>query len=226
VFKIINAVLMVLLGSAVAAAQEPRSADQNAAEARRQRVMFEGMLRQAVETGAGAVARQMGIKLPPSLMLNGPADAFGFPLEDSGFVFHVAVPTMRQFTAFTLRAMAGRQSQMVRSVGAANVVPPLPPQPAPYVDQAVNDLDAFYTLEVKNAIIDSMIQKSAALRIGPDKWLTVSARDNAQPDPTLPSSYTEFNTVVFRIKGSDLAAFHDKRITLDDARKLVTMHEE
>ncbi len=227
-FKVTSAVMMVLLGSAVAAAQEPRRADvRNAADVRSQRVVFEGTLRQAVESGASAVARQVGLRLPPSLMLNGPADAFGFHLEDHGlWMFHIGVPTMRQFSAFTLRVMAGTQSQMVRSVGAANVAAPLPPQPAPYVDQAVDDLDDVYTREVKNAIIDSMIQKSAALRIGPDEWLTVSARDNARPDPTLPSAYSEFHTVVFRIKGSDLAAFHESRISLEEARKRVTMREE
>ena len=227
-FKVTSAVMMVLLGSAVAAAQAPRPADvQNAAEVRGQRVAFEGTLRQAVESGAGAVARQIGLRLPPSLMLNGPADAFGFHLEDQGlWMFHIAVPTMRQFSTFTLRVMAGTQSQMVRSVGAANVPPPLPPQPAPYVDQAVSDLDEVYTREVKNAIIDSMIQKSAALRIGPEEWLTVTARDNAQPDPSLPSDYSEFHTVIFRIKGSDLAAFHERRISLEEARKRVTMRQE
>jgi hypothetical protein len=94
------------------------------------------------------------------------------------------------------------------------------------VDQAVNDLDALYTSQVKNAIIDSMVQKSAALRIGPNEWLTVTARDNAQPDPAAPSDYSEFHTVVFQIKGSDLAAFHQRRISLDEARKRVTMRQE
>jgi len=241
VFKVINAVLMVLLGSAVAAAQEPRRADvQNAAAqeplradvqnaaARKQMSGFEDVLRRAVESGAVAMTRQVGLtEKRPALLLNGPADVFGFRLDDSNLVFHVGVPSMRPMSVFTWRVMAIRQSQIVRPVTAATTGAALPPQPAPYVDQAlVDDPDVIYTREVRNAIIMAMVAQGSALRIGPDEWLTVTARDNAQPDPALPSSQDEFHTLVFRIKGSDLTAFREGRLSLDEARQRITMREE
>ena len=68
----------------------------------------------------------------------------------------------------------------------------------------------------------------------PQKWgdnkevkrLTIAARDNGQPDPRFPSDASDFQTVYFSIKGSDLAEFHEGRLTLEQARKLVTIRED
>ena len=98
-----------------------------------------------------------------------------------------------------------------------------PPQASPWLDQLLADPDGVYTREVQSAIIDSMIKNSVTLNIGPDDTLLVSARDNAQPDPRLPSSSLEFQTLLYRIKGSDLKDFHDGRLTLEEARKRVTV---
>ena len=99
--------------------------------------------------------------------------------------------------------------------------------PSPFVDPALlSEPEAVYTREVKNAIIDTMVENSGALHIGADQWLTVVARDSAPPDPAVPSSQDDFHTIIFQIKGSDLADVREKRLTVDEAKKRVTVREE
>jgi hypothetical protein len=82
-----------------------------------------------------------------------------------------------------------------------------------------------YTREVKAALIDAMIEHSGPLGMGPDEWLTVAARDNVPRDPLIPGDATDFSTIIFRVKGSDLAAFRAGRMTLDEARQKVEVRE-
>jgi hypothetical protein len=89
----------------------------------------------------------------------------------------------------------------------------------------VDDPEAQYTLEVKSALIDAMIENSQPLAIGPDEWLTVAARDNVQVDPLVRGDRAEFSTIIFRVRGSDLGAFRAGRITIDEVRKKVEVRE-
>ena len=80
-------------------------------------------------------------------------------------------------------------------------------RPPPNVDARVVDNPAEgYTREVKAALIDAMIENSGPLALGPDEWLTVAARDNVPRDPLSPGDTADFSTIIFRVKGSDLAA--------------------
>lgn len=89
----------------------------------------------------------------------------------------------------------------------------------------IDDPESRYTQEVKAALIDSMIENSQPLGIGPDEWLIVAARDNVPHDPLTPGDKTDFSTVIFRVRGSDLGAFRAGRITIDDVRKKVDVRE-
>jgi len=82
-----------------------------------------------------------------------------------------------------------------------------------------------YTREVKAALIDAMIEHSGPLGLGPEEWLTVAARDNVPRDPLIPGDATDFSTIIFRMKGSDLAAFRAGRMTLEEARQKVEVRE-
>jgi len=82
-----------------------------------------------------------------------------------------------------------------------------------------------YTREVKAALIDAMIEHSGPLGLGPEEWLTVAARDNVPRDPLIPGDATDFSTIIFRLKGSDLAAFRGGRVTLEEARQKVEVRE-
>jgi hypothetical protein len=82
-----------------------------------------------------------------------------------------------------------------------------------------------YTREVKPALIDAMIEHSGPLGLGPEEWLTVAARDNVPRDPLIPGDATDFSTIIFRLKGSDLASFRAGRLTLEEARQKVEVRE-
>jgi len=82
-----------------------------------------------------------------------------------------------------------------------------------------------WTREVKSALMEAMLENSNPLGIGDNEWLTVAARDNVPSDPRIPGDSTDSSTVLFRVKGSDLAAFHGRRITMDEAKKRVEVTE-
>jgi hypothetical protein len=96
----------------------------------------------------------------------------------------------------------------------------------PPVDSRVLDNPAEgYTREVKAALMDAMIENSGPLALGPDEWLTVAARDNVPRDPLVPGDTADFSTIIFRLKGSDLAAFRAGRLTLEETRQKVEVRE-
>ncbi|MBI1873411.1 MAG: hypothetical protein HYS05_05910 [Acidobacteria bacterium] len=88
--------------------------------------------------------------------------------------------------------------------------------------QALPDPNDTYTTEVKNALINAMLDHSTSIVIGNDEWVTIAARDNAGPLPGEPYDVT---TVVLRVKGSDLSAFRAGRLTRDEARAKVEVRE-
>jgi hypothetical protein len=102
----------------------------------------------------------------------------------------------------------------------------LPAPAQPQVDPAViEDPNAAYTREVSVAIIDAMIENSGPLPVGDSEWLTVAARDNIRPDRLVPGDTSNISSIVFRIKGSDLAAFRAGRMTLEEARTHVEVKQ-
>jgi len=101
-----------------------------------------------------------------------------------------------------------------------------PVAPSAPVDASVlADPAEGYTREVKAALIDAMIENSGPLTLAADEWLTVAARDNVPRDPLIPGDAADFSTVIFRVKGSDLAAFRAGRMTLEEVRQKVEVRE-
>ncbi len=89
--------------------------------------------------------------------------------------------------------------------------PPRPPprwrrRSAPVDPDVINDPNEGWTREVKAALIEAMLENSGPLSIAAEEWLTVAARDNLPRDPLVPGDTVDFSTVIFRVKGSDLAA--------------------
>jgi hypothetical protein len=101
-------------------------------------------------------------------------------------------------------------------IGAAAV--PVGGQVTP---SAFDDPEEHYTREVKAALVDAMIENSGPIALGAEEWLTVAARDNVPRDPLIPTDAADTRTVIFRVKGSDLAAFRAGRMTLEEVRKKV-----
>jgi hypothetical protein len=118
-----------------------------------------------------------------------------------------------------------------RTVGSAisaqsGTIPVVAPVAGPTIDPAVfEDPNAVYTREVSATIIDAMVENSGPLPVADNEWLTVAARDNIRPDRLVPGDTSNISSIVFRIKGSDLAAFRAGRMTLEEARKHVEVHQ-
>ena len=108
--------------------------------------------------------------------------------------------------------------------GAAAAGPP--PPIAPVDPDVLDDPYKAWTREVKNALIEAMLENSGPLEIGADEWLTVAAQDSAPRDPLVPGGSVDSSTVYLRVKGSDLAELHARRITLDEAIQRVQVREQ
>ena len=120
-------------------------------------------------------------------------------------------------------ARPGATTVSTQTVGLpASTSAPAQPQVDPTL---IDDPNAAYTREVSAAIIDAMIENSGPLPVGDNEWLTVAARDNIRPDRLVPGDTSNISSIVFRIKGSDLAAFRAGRMTLDEARQHVEVKQ-
>ena len=102
--------------------------------------------------------------------------------------------------------------------------PPVAANTAQAAGDEAADPAVAYTDAVKDALIDAMLSYSQRLVIGPDEWLTVAARDASNPrlsgeDPA------DITTIFLRIRGMDLQALHEGRVTRDEARKRVEVRE-
>jgi hypothetical protein len=98
-------------------------------------------------------------------------------------------------------------------------VPPAPPPPAP----DLRDPNQLYTEAIKTSLIDAMLKYSVGLKLTADEWLTVAARDAYGP-PT-PGQVDDASTIIIRIKGSDLTAFHGNKLTREEVLKRVEVKE-
>lgn len=122
------------------------------------------------------------------------------------------------------RSVAGRAAG-TQTVSAQNVQASGPPPISAADPGVIEDPNEAYTREVKAALIEAMLENSGGISVGPEEWLAVAARDNIRPDRLVPTDATDTHTIMFRVKGSDLAAFHEKRISVEEARKKVEVRE-
>ena len=246
-----TAAAVSLWNGAAAAQAPPRPAAAEIEQIRqRQRVsLMEGVLERAVANGADNLLRQVKHVMPDMPMLTGAPEVRGFRLEGYGVFFDVEVPALRLPLAWTLRYVVDgnrlavnaalaqlramvleqpaqdrqRLEVLVRQMEERNLPQA---QTASNVDpEVVRDPNEAYTRAVKEALVDAMLESSGPLNLGADEWLTVAARDNVPNDPLVPGDSTDLKSVIFKVKGSDLAAFRSGQITLEQARSRVKAEE-
>ena len=85
------------------------------------------------------------------------------------------------------------------------------------------DPNELYTESVKNALIEAMLRYSQFLKVGDDEWLTVAASDS--DGPQIPGQIEETSRIIIRIKGLDLTAFQQGRLSRADVMKKVEVKE-
>jgi hypothetical protein len=88
----------------------------------------------------------------------------------------------------------------------------------------LEDPGAVYTTEVKDALVDIMVDYGGALPVAPNEWLTVAARDQGV-SRLQPGDPYESSTIVVRIKGADLTAFRAGQIDREQTRGRVELRE-
>jgi hypothetical protein len=90
---------------------------------------------------------------------------------------------------------------------------------------AVSDPRALYLSEITNALTNAILDHGAPVGVGLEEWLTVAARESADRRFVPHDPNDTVMTLVLRIKGSDLHALRDRRLTRDEARKRVDVKQ-
>jgi hypothetical protein len=94
------------------------------------------------------------------------------------------------------------------------------PDQSPSVDPILSDPNEAFRAEVKQALMDAMLDHSNSLRLGPSESLTVAAR-RSNDRPQLSPADSEAATMVIRVSGADLSAFLAREITREEALKRI-----
>jgi hypothetical protein len=125
------------------------------------------------------------------------------------------VGPMTRVTRSAARTVAGG----VGATGSASVVS-AGADAQPSIDPILNNPEEAYRGEVKQAVMEAMLDHSGPLAIGPDEWLTIAARRNEDRARLAPAD-SDAQTIVIRASGVDLAAFRAGRISREDAVKRI-----
>lgn len=215
---------------------------------RQQMALFCNALSLAIRNGAASMEQKVRQVLPTAkLAFSSPTEVTSHRLPDYGPEFQVGVPDLSPNTEWALAILMGQQQRLRQRVlqspgpgqiqgatvnrtalaGDQQVVapPPPPPPPTPFVDRGLLP-EELYTSEVKNAIIEAMVENSQGLHLSASERLTVVARSNAEPDPQSLSPQTDATAVTFQIMGTDLLDYHSGRISAEEVRRRVKITED
>jgi hypothetical protein len=86
-------------------------------------------------------------------------------------------------------------------------------------DPILNNPQEAYRQEVTQAVIDAMLDHGGALGISGDEWLTIGERRN-EVRPRIGFD-SDAQTVIIRLRGTDLGAFRAGQLSREDALKRV-----
>lgn len=100
---------------------------------------------------------------------------------------------------------------------------PSPPPPVETPADAMVDPSAAYEDEVKQALVDAMLDYAGSLDLPAGEWVTVAARDAGYV--AFPDAVSDMVTVTLSVRVSDLIEFRAQRLTRVDARARVVVRE-
>jgi hypothetical protein len=191
---------------------------------RQQIALMQTALEAAVARSAMELASQLSrvTGVAPETHLIGQPRADGFKLAGQTF-FHVQVPGMSAMVLLYLPTLARAGAQPISGVAPA---PPVAPVGVPAVvqlaeaEELLKDPDGAYVSAIRANLVETMLRNSQPLEIACDELLTVAARKDQRLNPLDPSSG---RTMVFTVKGCDLEEYHQRRISIDEARKRVVV---
>lgn len=103
---------------------------------------------------------------------------------------------------------------------SAAPAPPPPPEAAP---EAMVDPSVAYEDEVKQALVDAMLDYASSLELPAAEWVTIAARDAGYV--AFPDAVSDMITVTLSVRVADLAEFRAQRLTRGEARTRVVVRE-
>jgi hypothetical protein len=128
------------------------------------------------------------------------------------------------YAATTAQAEPANAAAAAPAFGTVRVASATADQPPPTMaqppDPILNDPNEVYRSQIRDALIDAMLEHSRGLNIAPNETLTVAAR-RTDTRPRLTMVDTDARTVVLSLRGADLSAFLGGQITRDEARQRV-----
>jgi hypothetical protein len=180
-------------------------------QARQQIAALESALENAVRQGTQMLNQRLQASNTDNMvMLAGLTRARGFRLDDYGVVFDVEFPSMRRSIVWSMQELErGRRASAGTAVRAADTAPTVRPR-------------EIYQTEIANALVNAVIDYRGSVGIAAHEWLTVAARESVLDRRFVPGDPNDSAmTIILRIKGSDLQALGDSKLTREEGLKRV-----
>jgi hypothetical protein len=128
-------------------------------------------------------------------------------------------PTFPGDTAPQRREVAGARNLAGSAAVAETAVAPAVPPPS---DPILADPAEAFRAEIRDALMNAMLDHGAALRLAPGDLLTVAARGSDDRSMFGPLN-DDAQTIMITVGGADLAAYLSGQIGRDEARKRMTI---
>jgi hypothetical protein len=133
-------------------------------------------------------------------------------------------PTEAAMVADRSSAMPPQPPAPVAPPASAQLSPaPAAPPPPEVAAEAMLDPSVAYEDEVKQALVDAMLDYATSLDLPAAEWVTVAARDAGYV--AFPDAVTDMVTVTLSVRVSDLVEFRAQRLTRGEARTRVVVRE-
>lgn len=113
------------------------------------------------------------------------------------------------------RTLTGSAASVPDAISAA-----APPSVAPSLDPILDDPVEAFRAEIRDALMNAMLDHGAALRLTPTDLLTIAARGS---DRAMLGLNDDSQTIMITVSGSDLTAYLSGQIGRDEARQRMTV---
>ena len=123
-----------------------------------------------------------------------------------------------------MQAPAGARDQTGSAATVADTftAPATSASSAPPPDAILNDLAEAFRAEIRDALMNAMLDHGAALRLTPTDLLTIAARAGDDRSMLGPPN-DDAQTIMITVRGSDLTAYLSGQIDRDEARQRMTV---
>lgn len=240
--------MLAVTAAVPARAQGPGSPEEQ--QFRYQVQRFEVVLQAAARQGADAFARMKADFIPAGVELTSsdPQVKGLAPPQGGGLLFYVQVPeiriTINELLVQRMPRPRPSNADPLQPTANSGRTPPVSAQGLPTPDPMIvspvmddgrcatrvkpsrgyPDPNYEYAVAVCDALMDAMLENAGSLPVKENEWLTIAAV-NGEPDPPgLLNSSTAYTTYLW-IRGSDLLAFRQGKLSKEEARKLIEMSQ-